>query len=259
MRFSRTICDGRSLEKRSASRQIDTRPFATVSPGRVSLLRDTIMRYVTAILMSSLFGTSYGASTWLFEASGGIAGPVSRFSSNERTISFTGKNIDGIPSSTSFIAETPPLTFSNGFDLQLSTRKTTRILEPGIYLLAQRAGFEPTGYPGLDVSIDGNGCNTLYGEFTILRYELDASGKPLYVDVTFRFLCGENQTIPTIGRFAYDAAGSPISFVQAQPAVPVPTASIAAVTASSLVLLLFGSNFLMRRRSTSNSRSRRTI
>lgn len=47
MRPNRAICDGRSLEKRSASRQIRTSTFATVSPGRASLLRATTR---TAIL-----------------------------------------------------------------------------------------------------------------------------------------------------------------------------------------------------------------
>lgn len=251
MRSSRTICEGRSLEKRSAPRQIDTSPFATANPRRAPLLPATVLRYFTTIFLSSLFSASYAAPTWLFEASGGIAGSISRYSSNERTIAFTGKNIDGIPSSTSFIAATPLLAFSNGFDLQLSTRKTARVLEPGIYLFAQRAGFEPTGYPGLDVSIEGNGCNTLYGEFTIVRYEIDAFSRPIYVDVTFRFLCGENQTIPTVGRFAYDSAGGSMSFVQAQPAAPVPTASTTSIAAISLALLLLGGNVLMRRRSAS--------
>ena len=232
--------DGRSLEKRSASRQIDTSPFAPIIPGRASLLWAAVMRYVTAILLSSLFGASYAAPTWLFEASGAIAGPISRYSSNERTIAFTGKNIDGVPSFTSFIANTELTTGSNGFALQLSTRKTPRFLTPGTYPLAEQAPFKSNGHPGLDVAIEGNGCSGLYGEFAIQRYELNASSRPVYVDVSFKFLCGENQTETTVGRFVYDALGGPISFAEPQPNVSVPTVSDTSIVAMSFLLLLLG-------------------
>ena len=43
MSADHTICDGRSREKRSASRQIDTNPNTTANPGRASLLRATLL------------------------------------------------------------------------------------------------------------------------------------------------------------------------------------------------------------------------
>jgi len=43
MLSNRTICDGPNLERRSASRQIDTSPFGTANPGRASLLRATVL------------------------------------------------------------------------------------------------------------------------------------------------------------------------------------------------------------------------
>jgi hypothetical protein len=42
-------------------------------------------------------------------------------------------------------------------------------LSPGTYLLAERAPFQSPGHPGLDVSGDGRGCNSLSGRFTVLE------------------------------------------------------------------------------------------
>ncbi len=54
MRTTNLICDERSREKRSASRQIDSNRRATASPGRASLLRATVV-IATATLVG-LFG-----------------------------------------------------------------------------------------------------------------------------------------------------------------------------------------------------------
>ena len=55
MRASRRVCDGRSREKRSASRQIDAHLKVTANPGHASLLRATSLRVaVTAIASLSM-------------------------------------------------------------------------------------------------------------------------------------------------------------------------------------------------------------
>ena len=51
------------------------------------------------------------------------------------------------------------------------TTGTSDSLQPGPYTGATRAGFG--GGPGLDISGNGRGCNTLTGQFTVL--EIDAS------------------------------------------------------------------------------------
>ncbi|MFO0929485.1 MAG: Ig-like domain-containing protein [Gemmataceae bacterium] len=49
-------------------------------------------------------------------------------------------------------------------------------LTAGTYLNAERAAFRTAGKPGLDVSGDGRGSNTLTGQFTILQIETGANG-----------------------------------------------------------------------------------
>ena len=53
------------------------------------------------------------------------------------------------------------------------------LLTPGVYEGATRWPFQsPTG-PGLDVSGDGRGCNTLTGRFTVLEAEYGPGGEVL--------------------------------------------------------------------------------
>jgi len=51
------------------------------------------------------------------------------------------------------------------------------IIEPGIYVKAQRFPFQQKGHPGLDFSGCGRGSNTLKGEFEILEIEYDDLGE----------------------------------------------------------------------------------
>lgn len=51
-------------------------------------------------------------------------------------------------------------------------------LEPDFYDDAQRAPFAAPGHPGLDISMDGRGCNILTGNFTIMDAEFDYSVSP---------------------------------------------------------------------------------
>jgi hypothetical protein len=43
-------------------------------------------------------------------------------------------------------------------------------MQPGFYADAQRADFASAGHPGLDVSFDHRGCNTVTGNFTVNEF-----------------------------------------------------------------------------------------
>jgi hypothetical protein len=49
-------------------------------------------------------------------------------------------------------------------------------LQPGVYLDAQRAVFAETGHPGLDVSLQGIGCNRVSGYFVIHEVTFNSAG-----------------------------------------------------------------------------------
>ena len=51
--------------------------------------------------------------------------------------------------------------------LDFSTNQLGIPIQPGFYADAERAAFASPGHPGLDVSFQNRGCNTLTGNFTI--------------------------------------------------------------------------------------------
>ncbi|HEX4509543.1 MAG TPA: hypothetical protein VH328_05670 [Burkholderiaceae bacterium] len=63
----------------------------------------------------------------------------------------------------------------------------------GTYLNAQRYPFQDPDVPGLDLSGDGRGCNTLTGNFSVWKSQFDASGNPLKLDLTFEQHCEGSQ------------------------------------------------------------------
>jgi hypothetical protein len=62
-------------------------------------------------------------------------------------------------------------------------------LVPGTYSGAERASFRSAGHPGLDVSGNGRGCNTLTGSFTVAQISFDASGALATLDATWSQNC----------------------------------------------------------------------
>jgi hypothetical protein len=62
-------------------------------------------------------------------------------------------------------------------------------LEPGLYLDAQRWPFQDPGHPGLSVSGEGRGCNTLTGEFTVTSAVYDYYGVPAVYAASFEQHC----------------------------------------------------------------------
>ena len=50
------------------------------------------------------------------------------------------------------------------------------VLAPGVYDKAQRAAFREAGHPGIDVSGDGRGCNTISGRFEVRDFSVSPTG-----------------------------------------------------------------------------------
>jgi hypothetical protein len=93
-------------------------------------------------------------------------------------------------------------------------------LVPGTYLNAERAPFASPGHPGLDVSGDGRGCNTLTGSFTVEEATFDySSGFPRVISfkATFEQHC-EGAEPALRGSFSY--------LDQSDLSIPVTTASL---------------------------------
>jgi hypothetical protein len=62
-------------------------------------------------------------------------------------------------------------------------------LVPGVYENAERASFASPGHPGLDVSGDGRGCNTVTGRFTVHEASWAGDGKPTTFAATLEQHC----------------------------------------------------------------------
>lgn len=62
-------------------------------------------------------------------------------------------------------------------------------LIPGTYLNATRYAFNAPGTPGLDVSGNGRGCNTLTGQFTVLETSFGPKGEVYRFRATFEQHC----------------------------------------------------------------------
>ncbi|HWO24045.1 MAG TPA: hypothetical protein VNO30_35125 [Kofleriaceae bacterium] len=57
------------------------------------------------------------------------------------------------------------------WDLDFDSRQIGVDLAPGVYEMAQRAPFAQPGHPGLEVTGDGRGCNTISGRFQVHAFE----------------------------------------------------------------------------------------
>lgn len=62
-------------------------------------------------------------------------------------------------------------------------------LVPGTYTGAVRFPFQAPDQPGLSLSGDGRGCNTLTGQFTVHQAEYDGAGTPTRLDISFEQHC----------------------------------------------------------------------
>lgn len=65
-------------------------------------------------------------------------------------------------------------TFASAFAMNFAAAPGAT-LTPGVYENAQRTPFRDTGHPGIDITGDGRGCNTVSGRFTVLDAPADLS------------------------------------------------------------------------------------
>ena len=73
--------------------------------------------------------------------------------------------------------------------LTFSTDRVPTDLVPGVYTMAERAPFASAGRPGIDVSGDGRGCNTIAGRFQVHEYQRSATGAFERATVSFEQFC----------------------------------------------------------------------
>jgi hypothetical protein len=121
--------------------------------------------------------------------------------------------------------------------LDFSTTQLGIVIQPGLYLNAERASFADPGHPGLDVSFQNRGCNTLTGNFSVDEAAFSPDGLTIETfGTTFEQHC-EGLGPALFGSFQFDASGT---------LVPEP---------SPLVLIGFGlgSSVFRRRRPSSAS------
>jgi hypothetical protein len=98
--------------------------------------------------------------------------------------------------------------------LFFSTFQLGTAIQPGTYTDAQRAAFANPGHPGLDVSFQNRGSNTLTGQFTInkLTYATKADGtfQLLTFDADFE-QHSEGRTPALFGNIQYDINGTAVA------------------------------------------------
>lgn len=63
-------------------------------------------------------------------------------------------------------------------------------ITPGLYANAERFPFQEAGNPGLSVSGNGRGCNTVSGEYEVFEVSYDASGEVESLGMSFEHHCG---------------------------------------------------------------------
>ena len=92
--------------------------------------------------------------------------------------------------------------------LQFATNHLGIPMQPGFYPNAERAPFASAGHPGLDVSFQNRGCNTLTGNFTVLAVTFGANNAIDSFSANFEQHC-EGAAPALFGQFTYDAHAVP--------------------------------------------------
>jgi len=99
----------------------------------------------------------------------------------------------------------------------VATNQLGQNLVPGIYPNAERAPFASAGHPGLDVEMDGRGCNTLTGNFVIHEVNFGPGPELERLDMEFEQHC-EGATPALRGSLRYNRT-SPLSLATPVPAM----------------------------------------
>jgi hypothetical protein len=158
--------------------------------------------------MKVLWRRILGVAVSLTAAAGGllVAGAADAQTVSTGTLSFSGDSGDYISQGKAYsysISKGDGLTVSssNGSLVSVSVNAYngdwwtldidapgTAVLAPGTYTEAHRYPFNGTG-PGLDLSGNGRGCNTLTGSFTVTKAVFGAQGYVQNFDATFEEHC----------------------------------------------------------------------
>ena len=101
-----------------------------------------------------------------------------------------------------------------------SRRRTWPGSCPGPTLNATRWPFQAAGVPGLDVSGDGRGSNTLTGQFTVTQAVYDASGTLVSFAASFVQHTATGRSAALFGQVAFNATLTPPAGVLANDTDP---------------------------------------
>ncbi|WP_395338723.1 PKD domain-containing protein [Ningiella sp. W23] len=129
------------------------------------------------VCLITLLNTTHAATSISLESDPGdwIGGGTPHFLEGDFTVSLSDSVIS--------------IQHDSGFDF-LFVPPNNRILEPNVFLDAERAPFRGPLNPGMDVGSSGRGCNTIAGEFYI--YELDFEGNNQKLAMDFVQYCDSN-------------------------------------------------------------------
>jgi hypothetical protein len=105
-------------------------------------------------------------------------------------------------------------------------------LVPGTYTGATRWPFQAPGTPGLDVSGDGRGANTVAGQFTVTQAVYDSSGNVVSFAVSFTQY-GDGSSAALTGQVDFNFTNNEQRGVLANDTDPNPGATLTAILVSS--------------------------
>jgi hypothetical protein len=101
--------------------------------------------------------------------------------------------------------------FGDAYSLEFAA-PPGQTLVPGVYDKAQRAPFREAGRPGIDISGDGRGCNTVSGRFEVKDFAVTPAGYLQRLWIVYEHHC-EGGTPALFGevRLGVTGAGGPVA------------------------------------------------
>jgi hypothetical protein len=101
----------------------------------------------------------------------------------------------------------------------------------GSYTGAGRAGFQPAGTPGLEITGEGRGCNTLTGQFDVTQLAFSSLGEITLFDATFEQHCEGGLAPALYGRIRIESPAP-------APGSTLPPGSITVPTSGTFLYLI---------------------
>lgn len=146
---------------------------------------------VTGVLMVLLTGSAFAASSVLYfksEQGDYIGGGVERFfASGDFAFSASSNFGNGVSLSVTNFLTPDPQNYSWWY-LDFVAANAAQLV-PGAYETAARFPFQEPTQPGLSISGDGRGCNTLTGRFDVLEAEYAPGGEVAKFAANFEQHC----------------------------------------------------------------------